>query len=103
MSETDSSLRPLVTAAITALFAPEDRETITEVLTEECNAERPYTSSEDLVERVQLAVLKISNGKVDKLLPAAELAQLDWRDALMAAGFGNDLEAHLKWAGEFGK
>ena len=33
MSETDSSLRPLVTAAITALFAPGDRETVTEMLT----------------------------------------------------------------------
>ena len=103
MSETDSSLRPLVTAAITALFAPGDRETVTEMLTEECNAERLYTSSKDLVERVQLAVLKSSNGEVDMFLTAAKLAQLDWRDVLMAAGFGNDVEAHLKWAGEFGK
>jgi hypothetical protein len=103
MSETDSSLRPLVTAAITALFAPGERETVTDMLIEECNAKRLYTSNDGLVERVQLAVLKISNGQVDKFLAAAELAQLDWRDALMAAGFGNDVEAHLKWASEFRK
>lgn len=98
MPETAFPLRPTVTAAIEALFAPDKRETVIEMLTEECNAEKPHTTSPDLVERAQLAVLKISEGEVDKFLAAAELTQIDWRDALMAAGFGEDVEAHLKWA-----
>jgi len=103
MPETDFPLSPIVTATIAALFAPEDCETVTEMLFEECNAEQLYTTSADSVERIQLAVLKISSGEVDKFLAAVELAQLDWRDALMAAGFGNDVEAHLKWAQDFRK
>jgi len=94
----DNALRPTVVAAIKALFAPKEREFIAEMLLEECNAEKLYTSSEEAVERIQLAVLKISNGDVEKFLTAAELVQIDWRDALMAAGFGNDVKAHLKWA-----
>lgn len=97
MSETNDPLRPNVTAAITALFAPEEQETVATMLIEECNAVQLHSSSADGLERIQLAVLKLSNGEVDTFLAAAELAQLDWRDALMAAGFGEDLEAHLKW------
>ena len=51
----------------------------------------------------QLAVLKLSNGELDKFLAAAELAQLDWRVVLVAARFENDLEAHLKWEEEIQK
>jgi len=29
---------------------------------------------------------------------AIELANTDWRDLLMAAGFGEDLNAHQKWS-----
>jgi len=99
----DTPLRPNVTAAITALFALDERETISEMLIEECNAERLHSSTAEGLERIQLAILKLSNGEVDKFLAAAELAQIDWRDALMAAGFGNDLEAHLSWAKEICK
>ena len=90
-----------VTAAISALFSPDDRETVAEMLIEECNAERLYTTSEAAIERIQLAVLKVSKGEIEKFLAAAELAQLDWRDILMAAGFGNDVKAHLKWVERF--
>ena len=100
MSDTDTQLRPTVIASIKSLFEPEDRETVTEILVEESNAERLYTTSADAVERIQLAVLKLSNGEVDKFLAAAELAQLDWRDVLVASGFDSDLKAHLKWADE---
>jgi len=85
------------------LFTTEENTTVIEILTEECNGARLYTTSEDAIERIQLAVLKLSNGEVDKFLAAAELAQLDWRDVLVAAGFGNDLEAHTKWAAAFFK
>jgi hypothetical protein len=48
--------------------------------------------------RVALAVLKISEGHGVKLNDAIRLAELDWRDVLMAAGFGEDLQAHTAWA-----
>ena len=99
MPET-SPLRPNVIAAIECLFTPDERKTIAKLLIEECNAEKIYASSEAGIERIQLAVLKLSDSDTDKFLAAIELAQIDWRDVLMAAGFGNDLETHLKWAEE---
>ena len=100
MPETDFPLHSSVIAVTKALFAAKDRESIIEMLVEECSAERLHTTSVDAVERIQLAVLKLSNGEVDKFLAAAELAQLDWRDVLVASGFGSDLKAHLIWADE---
>ena len=101
MPEKDSPLRPTVTNAIAALFEAKDRESITEVLIEECNAERLRTTNADAVERIQLAVIKLSEGNVEKFLSAVHTAQVDWRDTLVWAGFGNDLKAHLKWAEKF--
>jgi hypothetical protein len=50
------------------------------------------------MERVRFAALKLSEGNKDKLLGAAQLAQYDWRDLLVAARFANDAEAHKSWA-----
>ena len=100
MEKFDSQLRSTVTSVITALFTPDEREIISEMLIEECNVERLHSSTAEGLERIQLAILKLSNGEVDKFLAAAELAQLDWRDVLMAAGFGNDLESHSSWVKE---
>jgi hypothetical protein len=96
VSGTNHPLRPSVIVVAKMLFKSEER-TIIDILTEECNGERLHSNSKDSIERIQLAVLKLSNGKVDKFLAAAELAQLDWRDALVSAGFGDDPKAHLKW------
>jgi hypothetical protein len=93
-------LKSNVVRIIEILFTSEERETVTKILSEECNGERLLSSSEDSIERIQLAVLKLSNGEMDKLLAAVELAQLDWQDALVLAGFGNDAEAHTIWAEE---
>lgn len=49
------------------------------------------------LERVRFAALKLSDGRLDRLLEAIELAQADWRDLLMAAGFGEDVKAHERW------
>ena len=102
MHETNP-LRSNLLTAITNLFTPDEYETITKILIEECNADKIHVSSEIDVERIQLAVLNLSEGDTDKFLAAAQLAQLDWRDVLVAAGFGNDLEAHLKWIDKISK
>ena len=48
-------------------------------------------------ERIRLAALKLSNGDTGKLVDAIVLAQIDYRDLLMAAGFGRP-GLHLEWA-----
>ncbi|MCW2959803.1 MAG: hypothetical protein JWM90_190 [Thermoleophilia bacterium] len=48
-------------------------------------------------ERVRWAVLKFVDGDVARLYEALDLANLDFRDALMRADFG-EVSAHLQWA-----
>ena len=50
------------------------------------------------LERIRFAVLKLDIEKKVDLESAIELAQTDWRDLLMSAGFGEDIEAHKVWA-----
>jgi hypothetical protein len=52
------------------------------------------------MERLRFAALKLSDGEIEKLRQAIILAQQDWRDLLMAAGFGHSLDEHKKWAEE---
>jgi hypothetical protein len=49
------------------------------------------------LERLQFAALKVSGGDISKLRSAIELGRIDWRDLLLAAGFGADVEAHKHW------
>jgi hypothetical protein len=49
-------------------------------------------ASEVALERFQFAALKLSDGNLDKLNRAVDLANRDWRDLLMAAGFGERIE-----------
>ena len=50
------------------------------------------------LERIRFAVLKLSDGDVEKLDAAVNLAKTDWRDLLVAAGFGDSLTEHDCWA-----
>jgi len=50
-----------------------------------------------LLERVRSAAIRTSRGNMGRLREAVALAQLDWRDLLLAADFADDLEAHLRW------
>jgi len=58
----------------------------------------PSKEWDQLRERIQLGVLKLSEGNVDKLLSAISLARTDWRDLLMSAGFGYSITEHKNWA-----
>lgn len=49
------------------------------------------------LERIWFAVLKLSNGNLSQLESSVKLANSDFRDLLMAASFGHELEAHNKW------
>lgn len=84
---------------INALFSDSQREEVEELLKQECGDNIPFCENKNKyeMERIRFAVLKLSEGNMDKLIQAIELAQTDWRDLLMAAGFAHDVEAHNKW------
>ena len=52
-------------------------------------------------ERIWCSVLKLSNGNFDTLLQQIQEAQFDFRDVLRAAGFADDLRAHIRWADNY--
>jgi hypothetical protein len=84
---------------ISLLFPPDERDLVRMVLFEECGNNLPGLQGLDEVklERFRFAALKLSQGRLDKLDQAIALANADWRDLLMAAGFGADPMAHLAW------
>jgi hypothetical protein len=91
-------LTSLVTDVINQLFPQAERVIIQEIMQAECSDKLPLVKTSEQIERIQLAVLKLSNGDTDRLLKEIREARRDWRDVLMAADFGSDLNAHLNWA-----
>lgn len=87
-------------ALLTKIFPDlASRSEVTELLIKECGNNVPFCdefSPEDM-ERIRFSVLKLCNGDVRKLPDAIELANFDWRDLFMAAGFGDDVDAHKSW------
>ena len=65
-------------------------------LEDEITMKTPGVSTVAGLERVRLAALKCSDGDLAKLDAAIALANRDFRDLLMAAGF-SDPTAHLDW------
>ena len=55
------------------------------------------TPTPEGLERILFAVLRLSQGSLPRLIEASVLAQTDWRDALVAAGFADDTKAHETW------
>ena len=84
---------------IALLFPPDERALVRAILSEECGNNLPFLEHVDEVklERFQFAALKLSEGKLDKLDRAVALAKRDWRDLLVAAGFAEDVNAHMSW------
>lgn len=86
-------------AHVRALFAASDIDAVERTLATDCADNLPllaHSSPHDL-ERVRFAVLRLSGGRLDALAKAVRLAQADWRDLLVAAGFANDTQAHVRW------
>jgi hypothetical protein len=84
---------------IALLFPPDQRELVRVTLSEECGNNLPFLKNLDEVqlERFQFAALKLSEGDLEKFDRAVALAKRDWRDLLMAAGFGEDMNVHASW------
>jgi hypothetical protein len=80
---------------IAIFFKPNDIEVVSSLLIDECGSN--LTEYPELLERIRFAVLKLSYGDLNALGRAIDLAKRDWRDALVSAGFGDDLKAHESW------
>jgi hypothetical protein len=61
---------------------------------------RDPCSTAEGVERIRFAALKLSEGSIARLKQAVLLANTDWRDLLVFAGFGGDPSAHKSWIPE---
>ncbi len=87
-------------SAIAALYNGDDAKEAERLLREQCSNDVPGCSdwSQEDLERVWLSALKISNGDMKVLHDAISLANTDYRDLFMSAGFGYDAEAHKKWS-----
>jgi len=93
-------LSSLTQARLASVFANvEHRTQASELLETECAEDLSLWNdvSVEGLDRVRLAVLKLSGGELQRLRDTVALAKTDWRDVLVAAGFGNDVMAHLKW------
>ena len=92
-------LSPETRRRLDRLFAPAHRPTAEAILVNECGNNLPFLEKLDMfqLERYRYAALKLSEGNVESLRRAVRLAQDDWRDLLMSAGFGQDVTAHERW------
>jgi hypothetical protein len=89
---------------IHALFPQPEWDGVAQALVERCGDNLPlvHTTYAALTERIRFAVLKLSDGKLAELERHLQVAGRDWRDVLLAAGFGTDYGAHLQWMPEPG-
>jgi hypothetical protein len=92
-------LSPETLRLVGILFSLEDRERAKALLYEQCGNNLPDLEKADMyeLERFRFAALKYSNGNLSRLERAVKLAQEDWRDLLVGAGFADDVEAHKRW------
>ncbi|MER6592772.1 hypothetical protein ABT214_13135 [Micromonospora purpureochromogenes] len=74
-------------AWVRARFGPSEVEALLDLLTDLV----PFPGgTAESAERVQAAVVFLSDGDSRRLLDAVALAQQDWRDVLVAAGLADD-------------
>src|SRR4051794_16612034 len=97
MSHTALSIE--LRARLDQLFAEEHRLTAAALLENKCGAGLPLIAAQgpEGIERIRCAALKLSEGSLEKLHAAVQLANNDWRDVLVAAGFAHSAQAHLSW------
>jgi hypothetical protein len=92
-------LSPGTRSRLEVLFSPAERGEAEQLLVELCGSNLPFCENSDStsLERLRFAALKLSGGRLPALYSAVELANTDWRDLLVAAGFAEDVEAHKSW------
>lgn len=81
------------------MFEESNRAEAAHLLSEDCTPQTMHSTAmtDNDIERCHFAALKLSGGNLESLVNAVAMAQTDDRDLLMAAGFGDDILAHLDW------
>src|SRR5687768_7883605 len=81
------------------LFPPNEQDLVSALLLDDCGNNLPGLGNVDAVamDGFGCAALKLPEGNLTKLDEALQLAKTDWRDLLMAAGFGESLTGHQAW------
>ena len=93
-------LSPRTKRHVAALFRDQDVAVAERLLLQQCGETLPglgASATPASLERVRFAALRQSGGRIDRLQDAVALAQVDWRDLLVAAGFADDPHAHEAW------
>lgn len=100
-----TTLSPKTRSHIAALFVPVDVEAAELLLATRCGHQLPFMAhaSTDVLERIRFAALRLSRGRLPELNDAVVLAETDWRDLLVAAGFADDHTAHRRWVPNMSK
>jgi len=97
MSRLNLSLK--VHSKLQQLFSPELQTAAVTLLETQCGLRLPMIDAKDTaeIERIQCAAMKLSDGSLEKLKSFVHLANQDWQDVLVAAGFAEDTNAHIAW------
>jgi hypothetical protein len=75
-------LSPETERRVSILFSPETRAEASRLLAEQCGNNLPFCEKLD---QFQMERWRLSEGNIEKLSKAIELAKLDWRDLLVSA------------------
>jgi len=98
---TTPMLGPLTQALIDSVCPAPQRAAVANLLSQRCAGNLPGVGTtpdwQALIDRVQLATLRGSDWDLSRITRAVELANTDWRDVLMGAGFGHSLRTHVQW------
>ena len=92
-------LSPATLARVEALFSESERDQVIKILEDQCGSNLPFFENitPESSERIRFAALKLSCGEITKLQRAVDIAKEDWRDVLVAAGFGHNVTIHELW------
>jgi hypothetical protein len=84
---------------VQAVYAPEERAEARRMLELDCGSavESGWGKEPAAYDRVRFAAMKASFGRLEGLRRAIALAQVDWRDLLVEAGFAHDATEHTRW------
>lgn len=84
---------------IAKLFSRSDGVVISDLLYRAVSSNIPYfdNANSEEMERIRFAILKMTKQSPLNLAVGIYLAQTDWRDLLMSAGFGDDTSEYMTW------
>ena len=84
---------------IDCLFDEPFRSQLRAALVESVSESIPFCENQtpEGMDRIRFAVVKLVASNTGNLDRAINLSQTDWRDLLMGAGFGYDIDQHNAW------